>query len=290
LIRKCCWWKKDQPARKPFLTFDGSAQYLTSPSTPYLIAQAYYEANLPPPILVACVRDPIDQTLSWWEYENNAMSWGAGMGLKEWNTELRSVKYPPISVEEALDFSLSKFVKDSYKNAEKIFAIEAKDMRRKKVSLPSGAMTWPAGQLSGIGRNGLFASNIQRYESVFRTIFVETNASQKIAKSKLQFVNVLPLEYLASNDLLKNFLTSILKKNAERKVGLERSYFRNAVKNFQCSSVSLSNIHRNSIVRKRNGRAMLSDETYARLREHFREDSSQLEEMFGRIPWECKSN
>jgi hypothetical protein len=61
--------------RKPFFTFDGCAQYLTSPSAPYLIARAYRDAGLPPPILIVCVRDPVQQTISWWNYEQQAMKW-----------------------------------------------------------------------------------------------------------------------------------------------------------------------------------------------------------------------
>jgi hypothetical protein len=53
---------------------DGCAQYLSSPSAPYLIAQAYREAGQPPPVLIACVRNPADQALSWWDYEKNGMS------------------------------------------------------------------------------------------------------------------------------------------------------------------------------------------------------------------------
>jgi len=61
--------------RQPFFTFDGCAQYLTNPAVPYLIAKAYRDAGQPPPVLVACVRDPLDQAVSWWKYENNAMLW-----------------------------------------------------------------------------------------------------------------------------------------------------------------------------------------------------------------------
>lgn len=60
---------------QPFFTFEGCAQYLTSPSAPHLIAKAYKVAGQPPPILVACVRDPVDQAVSWYTYEHNAISW-----------------------------------------------------------------------------------------------------------------------------------------------------------------------------------------------------------------------
>mmetsp|Transcript_39351 Transcript_39351/g.59457 ORF Transcript_39351/g.59457 Transcript_39351/m.59457 type:complete len:279 (+) Transcript_39351:107-943(+) len=68
-------WYHETFRRKLHVSFDGCAQYLTSPTAPYLIARAYKERGLPPPILVACVRDPVDQAVSWWRYENNAMKW-----------------------------------------------------------------------------------------------------------------------------------------------------------------------------------------------------------------------
>lgn len=66
-------WFRQRVCGKPFFTFDGCAQYLTHPAVPQLIAKAYRDAGQPPPILVACVRNPVDQAVSWWRYENSAM-------------------------------------------------------------------------------------------------------------------------------------------------------------------------------------------------------------------------
>ena len=68
-------WFYQNVLKKPFFTFDGCSQYLTSPTAPYLIANAYLIAGQPPPILIVCVRKPVDQAISWWKYENNAMIW-----------------------------------------------------------------------------------------------------------------------------------------------------------------------------------------------------------------------
>ena len=68
-------WFRQRILGRPFFTFDGCAQYLTNPAVPYLIAKAYKDAGQPPPVLVACVRNPVDQAISWWRYENNAMLW-----------------------------------------------------------------------------------------------------------------------------------------------------------------------------------------------------------------------
>jgi len=64
--------------RRPYFTFDGCAQYLNSPTAPYLIASAYAARGLKPPIIIACVRDPTEQTGSWWKYESDAIKWGKG--------------------------------------------------------------------------------------------------------------------------------------------------------------------------------------------------------------------
>jgi len=48
------------------------------------------------------------------------MAWGESMSLDKWKTELRSTKYPPQSIEEALDLSLN--LDDSYTNAETLFS------------------------------------------------------------------------------------------------------------------------------------------------------------------------
>lgn len=292
IICRCTWWKEYKPTRKPFLTFDGCAQYLTSPSAPHLIAQAYHEAKVPPPILVACVRDPVDQTLSWWKYENNAMAWGESMGLDEWNTDLRSAKYPPESIDEALDFSLR--LKDSYESAEALvtggdgsygtLSARGKEGRTaRKYWLPPWAMTWPGGQLGGIGRNGRFASNIERYESVFRASFCESaREEQKIlTEPKTQFINILPLERLSSTESLKKFLISILKRNAERKIREERVFFLDAIENFQCATRDLSHVHRNIGSNKVNNRETLADETTKRLKKHFLQDNKLLYDLCG---------
>lgn len=66
-------WFRERVCGRPFFTYDGCAQYLTNPAVPHLVAKAYRDAGQPPPVLVACVRNPVDQAVSWWRYENNAM-------------------------------------------------------------------------------------------------------------------------------------------------------------------------------------------------------------------------
>ena len=46
--------RKRRLLKKPlFITFDGCAQYMTSPTAPYPIAQTYKDANQPPLILIS---------------------------------------------------------------------------------------------------------------------------------------------------------------------------------------------------------------------------------------------
>jgi len=123
LIKSVIFWREITP--KPFITFDGCAQYLTSPSAPYLIAEAYRNSNTPLPVLIACVRDPKDQAMSWWKYENNAIAWGEGMGLKQHNTKLRGTEYPPKTFVNAVVFSRGKRVSELYERAENLFAMDA---------------------------------------------------------------------------------------------------------------------------------------------------------------------
>ena len=111
-------WFYKRVLGQPFFTFDGCAQYLSSPTTPYLLASAYIQAGQPPPVLLACVRDPTSQTVSWWRYEQAAIAWGEGMGLTNQNVELRTSGYFSRSITQALSHSLSPGVGDLYARAE----------------------------------------------------------------------------------------------------------------------------------------------------------------------------
>ncbi len=211
-----------------FLCFDGCAQYLSSPTAPYLIASAYRSSS--PPVLVACVRKPVDQAVSWWQYENNAMAWGKSMGLKEWNTALRSERYPPRSILEAIEFAKSEFVQNAYSNAEAwgrnylhqncvddasnafhcLFRLFTMGIH----CLPPWAITWPAGQLSTIGRSGNYLENIRRYNSVFSATFgIQNSASDRHSTSshyKIGSVHTVPIEYQSDGSDLKKTIRPLL--------------------------------------------------------------------------------
>mmetsp|Transcript_26210 Transcript_26210/g.63876 ORF Transcript_26210/g.63876 Transcript_26210/m.63876 type:complete len:258 (+) Transcript_26210:168-941(+) len=244
---------------------DGCAQYLTSPTAAYLIAQAYREAGQKPPILIACVRRPVDQALSWWKYENNAMTWGEGMKLNKWNASLRGQLYPPRSVEDAMDYSRSDNVENMYQRAESLI-IETVNNRR-FLRLPQWAVTWPGGQLSAIGRASCFASNICRYERVF-----SSNTRYDHRKQALKHVSVFPIEFLRDEKLLKWFLASILDRVSERINN--KSLFAAAIHDLaESSSSQLNSIHRNA------GASLSREEELRRLRSKFEKDEDSLNSL-----------
>ena len=88
--------------RRPFFTFDGCAQYLTSPTTPVLMADVFRGEE--PPVVISMVRDPVEQAVSWWKYERAAMGWGRSMGLTSRNVKLRTKEYWSKTIGEALKF------------------------------------------------------------------------------------------------------------------------------------------------------------------------------------------
>lgn len=196
-----------------FFVFDGCAQYLGSPSAPYLIAATYKRNNTPPPILVACIRNPVDQAISWWQYENNAMAWGESMGLKEWNTELRSKQYPPKTIADAFKYSQSSCVQYSYENAECFVKTKLK-ARGRILTLPPWAITWPGGQLSIFGKG--YSCNIKRYNNAFQSEFGEPTNDMESTEDKVGWVHIAPLESQETGKQLKSLLRPILAAVVQR--------------------------------------------------------------------------
>ena len=213
------WWE-ERVLGNIFFCFDGCAQYLTSPSAPYLIASAYQNessvsSSIPPPSLVACVRNPVDQAVSWWKYEHNACSWGESMGLTEWNTDLRSKEYPPKSIGDALIFSQSQFIRSAYADAEHLAKMLITQQQKgtnpyyRMRRLPNWAITWPGGQLSTIGRSGKYQGNINRYNNVFHSIFGEKVEDSLKRTPRAGFVHIVPIEDQSRGLLLKAALRPI---------------------------------------------------------------------------------
>jgi hypothetical protein len=266
---------------RPFFTFDGCAQYLSSPTAPYLIARAYQDAGQPPPILVACVRDPVDQAMSWWKYEHNAMAWGDSMGLTGWNTTLRGEQ--PRTVNDALDRSTSDTMQDLYNQAEGLFPLHSTEIKPEYV-LPPWAMTWPGGQLAGVGRNGAFWTNIQRYETVFDKVFGTRDGAPLVpASSRLSHVNVIPLDFLKDDAKLFSTLCSLMQQlDARQPSGSTPPPPPSTYKDMS-SHIHLG-LHRNALVKSTGKEAIPAEEF--RLARLFSKDTSELETMSGiRFGW-----
>ena len=143
------------------------------------------------------------------------------MGLSQWNTALRTLNYPPLSLSEALSFSSSATVEHAYNKTESLFNTKEEC----SYVLPPWAMTWPMGQLTGIGRNGTYASNIKRYERVFSSSFSEFSITREPIRhmemippgTNLSYVNVVPLELLRNDAKLKRTLASLMSQMDDRR-------------------------------------------------------------------------
>lgn len=240
--------------KKPFLVLDGCAQYLTSPTAAYLIAEAFHQAGESTfPLLVACLRDPISQAISWWRYENNAMIWGKNMGLTEWNQQLRSSFYPPKTIVDAVEFSTSPFVDQLYNDAESLIMSMIRS-GSKCITLPPWAMTWPAGQMSVFGRSSKYMRNLQRYERVFgsyRKICIDSSITlnteyQHHSSSELylhlRYTLVVPTQSLSEKKLI-HALAEILLRVSKNKAGYERNRLLGISK---CLKVTNLDVRRNT--------------------------------------------
>ena len=271
-------WFYTRVLGRPFFTFDGCAQYLTSPTTPYLLATAYLQAGQPPPVLLACVRDPTSQALSWWRYENGAIAWGEGMGLTTKNLELRTSGYFSTSIQDALRHSLSPIVVDQYAHAEQIgkrvWAL-AKQGNFPQINallpLPPFALTWPGGQLTGIGRNGKYSDNIARYERVFAEF------PAHLAPHRPNAVTVVNLSE-------QNFVPSLqgLLRMIGERVGLGAPHLDQVT-----SAIDGRTVKRNAGSGPAKGGLEPSSKHMEELRSHFADEKERMEALTGRdmIGW-----
>lgn len=313
------WWE-EKLLGNFFFTFDGCAQYLNSPTAPYLIARAYGHRNKIngkdvcnkyqstecneryPPILVACTRNPVDQAVSWWKYENNAISWGETMGLNEWNSDLRSIKYPPKSIGDALYYSKSEFVLNAYSDAESLVGSlihqrcsdcgenhNAVQLNESTNRLPPWAMTWPCGQMSTIGRG--FSSNIQRYNNVFKAAFGSNVGDELTSEGKqnpIEYVHIVPLESQTNGTWLRESLRPILSDVVRRSTRQrKRSYsffmpHMDSAVDRVCSDSNNIMSWRNTGVKLTNPALEPSDAELALLHRHFGDDDKEMNRIMKR--------
>lgn len=299
------WWN-ERILKRPFFTFDGCAQYLTSPTAAALIAETYRQAGQDPPVLVACVRSPVDQAISWWRYENNAIEWGASMGLTDWNTKLRTNAYPPRAIGKALEFANSTEVQRLYSNAADLVTTKTDSKcldssalaTQYRYRLPPWAMTWPGGQLSTIGRNGKFCFNISRFETIFAAVFAENanvvgkhtpKSSEEKNGKKLQYVSVVPLECMSAGSPLADALASIMEQAACRRYfNSDLPIFFDAKESLACIDQSITTQFQSSIKVRRNSGTKLSNldmeptsEDEVMLSKYFEKEMESLSRLAG---------
>jgi hypothetical protein len=220
------WWAV-HVMKQPFFTYDACAQYLTAPWVARVLRKAAPQARL-----VACLRDPVEQSISWWRFENAAMKWAeSSLGLGSAylaERDLGKLHYPPKSLTEALVFS---------QEAETLY-VKAETLEIGGGGLwflPLWAGTWPGGQLAAFRRNAEFATNIRRYRDYFSpdqlmTIELKTELNERNLLATIQklvrYINLGPhFEKLAEAQLRQDGVAAVGVKNASEALpdGLEPS-------------------------------------------------------------------
>jgi hypothetical protein len=215
------------------------------------------------------VRDPLEQAISWWQYENAAMEWGKSMGLNDFNTGLRTDQYPPCDVNSALEYSLGSNVNDLYQNANELYSSELLQKLQKEnrdLRLPEWAMTWPGGQLTGIGRNAKYSENINRYERVFGSIFGERQS---------RYVTILPLEVQNNGVQMQEFLSNVLQQVSDRVESPVRAIYEKAILEQKKSMTTLPAVHRNALIQKKEMDYKLSEKN----NDFFKKEREKLHQM-----------
>jgi hypothetical protein len=155
------WWHTAVLGR-PFLVFDGCAQYLTSPFAAQLL-----RASVGPELsLLVCLREPVAQNVSWWKFEQASIAWFDSMGIPRSLNGIghaRMPGYPPATMGDALALSRSAEVEKLYEEAEAL----PNTLPQLWWIAPQRYITWPNGQLSALAKNGCYAANIQRWQKWF---------------------------------------------------------------------------------------------------------------------------
>ena len=118
---------------------------------------------------------------------------GGNMGLNKWNKDIREEVYPPETIADAISDNFFRRMDVSYNSERAQNLVEL--LPQMNYRLPNEMLTWPGGQLTGIGRNGMFFKNISRYEEIFNNAFEN--------KSKRRNVTVVALDDFANNFTLR---------------------------------------------------------------------------------------
>ena len=125
------------------------------------------------------------------------------MGLNKWNKDIREEVYPPETIADAISDNFFRRMDVSYNSERAQNLVEL--LPQMNYRLPNEMLTWSGGQLTGIGRNGMFFINISRYEEIFNNAFEN--------KSKRRNVTVVALDDFANNFTLRQSLYNAFQKS-----------------------------------------------------------------------------
>ena len=128
---------------------------------------------------------------------------GGNMGLNKWNKDIREEVYPPETIADAISDNFFRRMDVSYNSERAQNLVEL--LPQMNYRLPNEMLTWSGGQLTGIGRNGMFFKNISRYEEIFNNTFEN--------KSKRRNVTVVALDDFANNFTLRQSLYNAFQKS-----------------------------------------------------------------------------
>jgi hypothetical protein len=209
---------------------------------------------------------------------------GEGMGLTEWNTELRSCVYPPKQICDTLKPEYLSSFDSLYDTSTAEKVVQSFPLKGQKI--PDEMITWPGGQLSGIGRSGKYHENITRYEKVFEKVFGKDNKEPE-QDNALRYITVLPLEDIKHEKILAQRIEAVFSKRftpSEMKV-IFASVKAAPVRLWRVESevnVEGKGIHRNKGTPLPNRDMEPTNDDRHRLAKYFEKDVKRLEHLTGR--------
>eukprot|EP00457_Paulinella_chromatophora_P006237 gb/GEZN01006255.1/.p1 GENE.gb/GEZN01006255.1/~~gb/GEZN01006255.1/.p1 ORF type:complete len:487 (+),score=54.45 gb/GEZN01006255.1/:121-1581(+) len=167
-------WLREWVLGQKVVVYDACAQFLTAPwvarqlhraVSPPAATQNQQDRALPQVKLVACVREPVQANLSWWQFEQNQVRRVFSPLLGDL-CSLPSCRqnYPlTSSFASAFALSLSSELRALYQTAG-----QPDNLPPDRYFLPDPRWyTFPNGQLSVLAQMGNYLVNLQRYEALF---------------------------------------------------------------------------------------------------------------------------
>ena len=133
-----------------FFTYDACAQYATARWVPHYLHRVNPNAKV-----LYCLREPVSQNVSWYNFEKQSDAAFDSMGAGAAYVPGRE---PATTMREAWDGSLSPAVAQKYAGSEALVG---------RAFLPLWAATWPRGQTYALSQMGRYSDNVARYLQYF---------------------------------------------------------------------------------------------------------------------------